>query len=339
MLLSLPCTTIQEMPTVLLNLILPGPKTYSGEFLEAKVCLDSADPCTTITEFYAEVRGRGRTGWVNVHTDKIYETEKEYLNATVNLCPQGLTLGPGRHQFPFRVGIPPNAPSSYESQFGVIRYTVRVVLMTNSEQSTAVEIFPFIVVSTSYFDDIPSAVMQPIDYKDEVDFTVCSLPFGTIHIKVSLPKTGYQLGEEIKPAIYIKNGTRKTIKDCNVQLVLKAQFTAISRYEHVNDCKLVEQQLDNIPLGRVKGRSETNFNTLKLTIPDYAVPSVPPDQSEMEHSIISLSYVLQFTAQPQIEMEIPLMITSLGYRQQPMLSTRLSTTRGSPYNESPTEYL
>ncbi|CAD5215662.1 unnamed protein product [Bursaphelenchus okinawaensis] len=339
MLLGLPCTAIQEMPTVLLNLILPGPKTYSGEFLEAKVCLDSADLCTTIKEFYVELRGKGRTGWVNVHTDKIYETEKDYLNATVPLCPPGMQLKPGRHQFPFRVRVPPSAPSSYESQFGVIRYTCRVVLMTNSEQSTAVEVFPFVVVSTSYFDEIPSAVMQPIDYKDEVDFTVCTLPFGTVYIRVSLPKTGYQLGEEVRPTIQIKNATRKTVKDCSVQLVLKAQFVAISRYEHVNDCKLVEQQLDSIPIGRIKGRSEENFKSLKLTIPDYAVPSVPPDQSEMEHSIISLSYVLQLTAQPKIEMEIPLVVTSLGYRNQRMVSSVIS--RSIPYSDSnsTTEYL
>lgn len=65
-----------QMPTVMINLLLPGPRIYSGEFLDAKVCLDSADPATVVSEFYAEVRGLGRTGWVNVHTDKIYETER-----------------------------------------------------------------------------------------------------------------------------------------------------------------------------------------------------------------------------------------------------------------------
>jgi hypothetical protein len=56
--------------------------------------------------------------------------------------------------------------------------------------------------------------------------------------------------------IYIKNGTRKALNDCSVQLVLKTQFEAISRYEHVNDRKLVCQPLDTIPLGRIKGRTE-----------------------------------------------------------------------------------
>lgn len=64
------------MPTVALNLVLDSPRVYTGTYLDAKVLLDSADPHTVVSEFVAEVRGFGRTGWVNIHTDKIYETER-----------------------------------------------------------------------------------------------------------------------------------------------------------------------------------------------------------------------------------------------------------------------
>ena len=37
---------------------------------------------------------------------------------------------------------------------------------------------------------------------------------------------------------------------------MKIQYEAISRYEHVNDRKLVEQQLDAVPLGKIRGRTE-----------------------------------------------------------------------------------
>ncbi|KIH47013.1 hypothetical protein ANCDUO_22930 [Ancylostoma duodenale] len=40
------------------------------------VLLDSADSATVIQSLTAEVKGVGRTGWVNIHTDKIFETEK-----------------------------------------------------------------------------------------------------------------------------------------------------------------------------------------------------------------------------------------------------------------------
>ena len=50
------------------------------------------------------------------------------------------------------------------------------------------------------------------------------------------------------------------MKDCRMQLILKSQFEAMSRYEHVNEKKLLEQMLDNVLLGRAKGRSETVRN-------------------------------------------------------------------------------
>ncbi|KAH7699973.1 Protein ARRD-15 b [Aphelenchoides avenae] len=301
------------MPTVALNLLLAENRVYSGDTLDAKVLLDSADPDTVINEFSAEVRGVGRTGWVNIHTDKIYETEKEYMQVTVPLCPQGVQLKPGRHQFQLHVPIAENAPSSYESQFGTIRYFVKVTLLTNSEQSSAIEVFPFAVLSRVYFDDIPNATMQRIDYKDEIDFTVCSLPFGTVYLTISLPRTGFCLGETIPAKVMVKNSTRKALKECRMQLILKAQFEAMSRYEHISDRKVIEHVLQNIPLGRIKGRSDVNIDVTNLSVPPNAVPTHQHSKSE-EVNMIVLSYVLRFSADPGIEVEIPVILTALGYR-------------------------
>lgn len=106
-----------------------------------------------------------------------------------------MPLKTGRHQFGFQIVIPDSCPSSYESQFGTIRYTIRVNMVSNLQSATLNEVFPFLVVSRSYFDDVPSAIMRQIEYKDEVDFTVCSLPFGTVYLKIIMPRTGYRLGE------------------------------------------------------------------------------------------------------------------------------------------------
>lgn len=70
------------MPTVAINIVLQNARILAGDELYARILLDSADPDTRVNEFYAEVEGIGRTGWVNIHTDKIYENEKvifEYI--------------------------------------------------------------------------------------------------------------------------------------------------------------------------------------------------------------------------------------------------------------------
>ncbi|KAE9552768.1 hypothetical protein FO519_004030 [Halicephalobus sp. NKZ332] len=301
------------MPTAAINLVLAESRILSGDTLQAQVVIDSADPDTIVEELYAEVRGIGKAGWVNIHTDKIYETEREYINVVINLCKNAMALRTGRHQFGFQVVIPEFCPSSYESQFGTIRYTVRINMVANSQQATITEVFPFLVVSKSYLDDIPSAIMRQIEYKDEVDFTVCSLPFGTVYLKVVMSRTGFRLGESIPVKVCIKNGTRKMLKDCRIQLILKTQFEATSRYEHINEKKLLEHLMDSNVLGRVKGKTEKEFDIQLLKIPENAVPTQQASKTD-DPNIISLTYVMRFTALPGIETEIPLIITSKGYK-------------------------
>lgn len=48
------------MPTVALNVVFSEIRIYGGEYLKATVLLDSADPDTTVQEFYAHVRGVGK---------------------------------------------------------------------------------------------------------------------------------------------------------------------------------------------------------------------------------------------------------------------------------------
>uniref|UniRef100_A0A914E584 Arrestin C-terminal-like domain-containing protein n=1 Tax=Acrobeloides nanus TaxID=290746 RepID=A0A914E584_9BILA len=309
------CLTMAEMPTVALNVVFAENRIFTGEFLKGTVLLDSADPGTVVQEFFAEIKGMGKSGWVNVHTDKIYETEKEYLNSLVPLGHSGTMIRPGRHQFPFQVLIPESAPSSYESQFGTIRYAVKISLLTNSDQSTTSETFPFHVIARSYFEDVPLALMKQIEYKDEVDFTVCTFPFGTVYLRVTLPRTGFRLGELIQVKVHVRSCTRKALKDCRMQLILKSQFEAMSRYEHVNEKKLLEQMLDNVLLGRAKGRSETEFKTCDLKIPENGVPSQQSTRGDGDVNIIAISYVLRFVAKPGIETEIPIIVTSKGYRE------------------------
>lgn len=58
---------------------------------------------------------------------------KEYLHVVVPLCQHPMELSPGRHKFGLRLNIPDALPSSFESQFGSIRYSIRLQLVGNAE--------------------------------------------------------------------------------------------------------------------------------------------------------------------------------------------------------------
>lgn len=64
------------MPTVTLNVILKEVRVFAGDELFVKILLDSVDSGAIVNEFFVEILGIGRTGWINIHTDKIYESEK-----------------------------------------------------------------------------------------------------------------------------------------------------------------------------------------------------------------------------------------------------------------------
>ncbi|KAK0424166.1 hypothetical protein QR680_008524 [Steinernema hermaphroditum] len=314
-----PLVKAQEVPTLVINVVFHENRVFSGDFLVGRVVLDLTDSDAVIHEFLLEARGCGKTGWVNIHTDKIYETEKDYLNTVISLASStSAVISPGRHQFPFQIPIPAECPTSYESQFGTIRYTLSVRVTTNSEATSATQSFPFYVFAKSFFDDFPSTVLRPIENKDEVDFTVCALPFGTVSTRISVSRIAYSLGETIDVFCFVSNRTRKALKQCTVQLLLKTTYEASSRYEHVNEKKLQEQTIEQKELGKVKPRTDMTFQNCLLKVPELAPPTRYSGSGEP--CMIALSYVVRFTALPGVETEIPVIVTTHGNKEPPKMN-------------------
>uniref|UniRef100_A0A1I7YER7 Arrestin_C domain-containing protein n=1 Tax=Steinernema glaseri TaxID=37863 RepID=A0A1I7YER7_9BILA len=307
----------QEVPTLMINVVFHENKVFSGDFLAGRVVLDLTDSDAVIHEFTLEARGCGKTGWVNIHTDKIYETERDYLNTVISLAGSGSSvISPGRHQYPFQIPVPAECPTSYESQFGSIRYSLTVRVTTNSEATSATQTFPFYVFTKSFFDDFPISVLRPMETKDEVDFTVCALPFGTVSTRISVARIAYCLGETIEVHAFVSNRTRKALKHCALHLMLKTTYEAASRYEHVNEKKLQEQTIEQKELGKVKPRTDITFQNCVLKIPELAPPTRYSGSGEP--CIIALSYVVRFTAVPGVETELPVIVTTHGSKEQPI---------------------
>lgn len=65
----------------------------------------------------------------------------------IPLCTTMLPLKPGKHRFQIKVAIPENLPSSFESQFGSVRYTIKLTLITNAQH---VLIFIYLIYNIHY---------------------------------------------------------------------------------------------------------------------------------------------------------------------------------------------
>uniref|UniRef100_A0AC35U5Q4 Arrestin_C domain-containing protein n=1 Tax=Rhabditophanes sp. KR3021 TaxID=114890 RepID=A0AC35U5Q4_9BILA len=318
------------MSQISLNVVLKETSVFTSELLIGDVIVELADTEIVVQELYAEFRGRTTIKWTNIHTDKIFENEKEHFNYRYSLMDQPAQLNKGFYKFPFTFRIPNDSPNSFESDDGRIGYTMRVILKLNSETAIAEENFPFYVFNRTYFDDLPMSTLRKLVYKDEIDFTICSIPVGSVHLYISLPRTAFYLGEEIKIDISIKNGSRKCLKQCSLQLIMKCELEAISRYEHISEKKVIEFSIGFHDIGKIKGKTENQIQNCKLTVPENAIPSVikhfqnsrnrlfnkgsNAQEVIKENSLIVITYCLKFLAQPGIETEIPLIFTTSGFK-------------------------
>ena len=93
-------------------------------------------------EFYTEERRRRENNRRRTSrddsTDSSFETVRvmhrggeEYFSCRQYIYGDGsesFYLNPGVHQFPFQFTLPLNIPTSYEGQFGRIRYTARAII-------------------------------------------------------------------------------------------------------------------------------------------------------------------------------------------------------------------
>uniref|UniRef100_A0A1I7WUR9 Arrestin_C domain-containing protein n=1 Tax=Heterorhabditis bacteriophora TaxID=37862 RepID=A0A1I7WUR9_HETBA len=118
----------------------------------------------------------------------------------------------------------------------------------------------------------------------------------------------------LEAKVVVHNRTRKCLKDCALQLTMKAQYEARSRYEHVNEKRLSENLIELISLGKVRARQKQEFEKSVIHIPDGIPPTQNYHREGGDTAIITIQYVLKLTAIPGIECEIPLIITSRGYQ-------------------------
>uniref|UniRef100_A0A914V579 Arrestin C-terminal-like domain-containing protein n=1 Tax=Plectus sambesii TaxID=2011161 RepID=A0A914V579_9BILA len=254
-----------------------------------------------VKQLYIEVKCDANTGWVNKASDKIYESSENYMTEKIDMGVVNVTLPPGKHGYPFRCAIGTNCPSSFEGEYGSVRYATRVVLATSEDPSVTL-VVPFTVLARVNLGNMPSA-KRPIEAKDNTDFTCCCVPFGRVKTTINLPRSGFLIGEEVPIRMRISNESRTKIDMCRFMFVITARSRARSRYENAEDTKLREYIIEQKDAPSVPPRCVRLIDDCTLKIPSKAVPT-------FEGRIIGLTYLLRFTANPGIEVEIPIIIAT-----------------------------
>lgn len=264
------------------------------------------DTITSARDLTVSVLGEAQNAWVSKTSDKIYESSEKYLNQGVALIDQPTEFSAGQHEFAFEFDLPQTLASSYESEYGRIRYIIHASFYLNSEvapslvgRSDAYVERQFGVVSRLCLSAFP-ATQQPVEAIDATDYSCCCLPLGSVRAVITIPKNGFATNEAIPINAVVFNGTRKKIKQATINLIQQAKFVAWSRYENAQDTKERQYIIATIDKGTIEPRKFLRMDKELLTLP-FLVPTY-------HGSIISISYTLRFEADPGLEVAIPITI-------------------------------
>ncbi|XP_032663974.1 arrestin domain-containing protein 17 isoform X2 [Odontomachus brunneus] len=190
----------------------------------------------------------------------------------------------GEHKFPFTCSLPNHLPSSFESDFGHVRYIVKATLDRPWKFDQDVK-SPFTIISPLDLNQEPRAA-EPV--QAEMSKTFCCLCCGSppLTVNFSLPVRGYVPGQSMPIKINVENQSSIVVN--TIKLVLSKVVTFRATTPH-SDSRTEEIVVTEVSKGPVEGGGSADYEQ-RLDI-----PALPPSNLA-NCGIIDLEYNLKVEA-------------------------------------------
>ncbi|XP_013417446.1 arrestin domain-containing protein 3 [Lingula anatina] len=286
---------------------------HAGEVVQGHVLVELNEPMK-MRGVRIELKGFAYVHWTEqhtTHTGKSSHTTTRHYSATENYFHHIITLfgkGPndrgddptlpaGSHTFPFSFQLPHGLPSSFEGDWGHVRYsmlgTIDKPWKFDHHTKRA-----FTVLSVLDLNTRPDAAMG---MEGQNSKTLCCLccASGPITAKISIPKKGYVPGETIHVTAEVNNHSSRKMD--RVMFVLRQSIafhaTTKTRYSSKNVLNIVKGEV-------APGDSEAWRNETII------IPPIPPSEL-VGCRIIDIQYYMCIVVDPSgpaFDLEVPLEI-------------------------------
>lgn len=192
-----------------------------------------------------------------------------------------IELPPGTHTYPFTCALPPTLPSSFEGEWGHVRYTIKVTLDRpwKFDQDTKMA---FTVISPVDLNLNPR-VKEPFKLELEKSFCCFCCRSGPLAITVHVPVTGYVSGQTVPITGECDNASN--VKVNAVKFILRKQL-AFHTHTPRRVTKKDKAVISEINLSGVNPGDSTNYNE------KFEIPPLPPSNL-VNCGIIDLDYELK----------------------------------------------
>ncbi|KAB0801520.1 hypothetical protein PPYR_05874 [Photinus pyralis] len=189
-------------------------------------------------------------------------------------------IPPGHHSYPFTCVLPPSLPSSFEGDYGYVRYIIKVTFdrpwKFDHETKKA-----FTVLSPLDLNSNPR-LKEPTRLALEKYFCCFCCKSGPLTCIISIPRTGYVSGQTIPVVLDVDNISN--IEITNVQVSLRkivTYHTQTPRRESKKDVKVIAE----IKVGSTTPHGSNTYNQ------PIVIPPIPPSNLT-NCNLIDLDYEL-----------------------------------------------
>ncbi|XP_058840171.1 arrestin domain-containing protein 3-like [Topomyia yanbarensis] len=243
-----------------------------------------------VKSVYLKISGQATVKWAESRgtgASVIYSGREEYINHTVVLLgsdtEEEVELKEGSRSFKFTYKLPPSCPTSFEGDFGYIRYTIRIVFERPWKYDLTYKI-AFTVVNQLDLNKISPPLNVATVLENMKQFSCGPCRSAPMIMTVFIPMTGYVPGQLILVTVDVMNKSKKDISEIKLKLRRQVKYVSQAPSERTKDVfsTLVKYQCSGVDRNKSAGYERR-----------LLIPPEPPSRST---NIIRIEYFIEVTA-------------------------------------------
>lgn len=311
-------TSMVKLDAFEIQLDSPSGCYFAGQTINGEL-VASLQFSLRLKEISVTLKGEAKTNWVNKVSDNIYDSLEPYVNEKKILrylqdTSDGETLQPGSHRMPFQFQLPPQLPSSYEGEYGYVRYSLvaqaelgpdpSCIMPASKGKEIGVE-RPVTVLASVELRQLsrPASEQAPITKEESFEIVGCCGSRGHVTASVSIPTTAVIAGDLFPVQIRLDNQSRRRQPAAVLNFVQDVHFRSVSFFQSASDSKMITRIIDSMRVDCPEhGKNIVKDITLR-------VPRELPATS-LGNTIIMVRYKVRLEIGTQCEVVIPVGVAS-----------------------------
>ncbi|KRY74025.1 Arrestin domain-containing protein 15 [Trichinella pseudospiralis] len=293
-------------------------RIFAGTVLSGHLVIALTVPIR-IGQLVVALTGEMRTKWVDKVSENIFDSVEPIVNfkTQMYLNERGTDdpVEPGNYSLPFQFTLPLHLPSSFQAEFGFIRYvcfaTATILPGQTCSIGTTKQCKEFKVekeiniVDVVRFQDLRHVGRQrPVQAEECFELIGCCRKQGRIEALIRLDEGVFLVGDTILAKLEIQNcSRRRPLRRCSLFLLQEALFHSQSFHGTTSSNRTLVKVLDVASLQLPQPGDRFSQN-VELHIPENTQPS------SLDAPLIRLRYRLKLDLGDSCELILPIDIAS-----------------------------